>query len=123
MNSETWERIKELYALCQEVALQDREQFIQQASKGDPTVQREVFALLAAGDDSHFLDYPVAQIRRAMDPAKVHPFATVGEIISDRFRIEALIGQGGMGEVYRAADLELNRAVAIKTVRPGTVSC
>src|SRR5207249_2716258 len=70
----------------------------------------------------HFLDYPVAQIRRAMDPAKVHPFATVGEIISDRFRIEALIGQGGMGEVYRAADLELNRAVAIKTVRPGTVS-
>ena len=35
-----------------------------------------------------------------------------------RFTIEAHLGSGGMGEVYRAVDSTLHRTVAIKTVRP-----
>ena len=35
-----------------------------------------------------------------------------------RFSIEAHLGSGGMGEVYRAVDPTLHRTVAIKTVRP-----
>jgi tRNA A-37 threonylcarbamoyl transferase component Bud32 len=37
-----------------------------------------------------------------------------------RYRIESLIGRGGMGEVYRAFDPILNRTVALKTIRPGS---
>ena len=42
----------------------------------------------------------------------------VGEIIGDRFRIEELIGTGGMGAVYRATQLNLGRDVALKLLLP-----
>lgn len=43
--------------------------------------------------------------------------APIPETIS-RFRIEAVLGRGGMGEVYKALDPTLQRIVAVKTVRP-----
>ncbi len=39
-----------------------------------------------------------------------------------RYELQALLGVGGMGEVYRAFDTRLNRTVAIKVLRPGLAS-
>jgi serine/threonine-protein kinase len=50
-------------------------------------------------------------------PAPFRPGSAFG-----RYRIEALLGQGGMGAVYRALDTELNREVALKLVRPELAS-
>ena len=45
--------------------------------------------------------------------------AAVGQLVVDRYRLDQRIGAGGMGSVWRAHDLHLGRAVAIKLVALG----
>jgi len=45
-----------------------------------------------------------------------------GTMVGSRYRIEAEAGEGGMGKVYRATDLDLHRTVALKVVRPDLAS-
>ncbi|HWO39833.1 MAG TPA: tetratricopeptide repeat protein [Candidatus Acidoferrum sp.] len=52
-----------------------------------------------------------------VDPTTIHP----GSDFGPRYRIESLLGQGGMGRVYKGYDKELNRIVAIKVVRQGVM--
>jgi eukaryotic-like serine/threonine-protein kinase len=55
--------------------------------------------------------------RRRAQTAPVGAFAP-GTMLGSRYRIESEVGSGGMGKVYRALDLDLNRTVALKIVRP-----
>jgi tetratricopeptide (TPR) repeat protein len=70
----------------------------------------------------------IADVRRPRDPSSgttQQVFASigatifeVGSVLGGRYEILALLGMGGMGAVYKAHDLEVDRAVGLKVIRP-----
>jgi eukaryotic-like serine/threonine-protein kinase len=66
--------------------------------------------LEAGADDGGRGEFPRA--------GKAHPpFAKPGRMVGDRYRLDALLATGGMGEVWRGLDLVLGRPVAVKVLR------
>lgn len=63
-------------------------------------------------------DLKTADGLRSSSRASASGIFTPGMILGSRYLIEAEAGEGGMGKVYRARDLDLDRTIALKIVRP-----
>jgi hypothetical protein len=101
MTPERWRQIEDLY----HAARADRAVL----ENADPEIRGEVEKLLAQPSGGALLDHPAADLLPESTVTLLGIGAQLGQ-----YKIEELIGQGGMGQVYRARDTKLNRPVAVK---------
>jgi eukaryotic-like serine/threonine-protein kinase len=102
-----WARLERLFHDALELPADQRSAFLAQACNGNPALQHDVESLLAQKEGS-LLGGGVQALARQIAGAN-REGTRLGPYV-----LGPLIGEGGMGEVYRARDARLDREVAIK---------
>jgi Tol biopolymer transport system component/tRNA A-37 threonylcarbamoyl transferase component Bud32 len=104
MDPTRWQQMEDLYNAVLACEPGERNRLLNQA---DPEIRREVEQLLA--QNGSLLDGPAWKAL----PEETVTVLAAGHRLG-RYQIETRLGAGGMGEVFRARDTQLNRIVALK---------
>src|SRR2546430_2917898 len=113
MKAERWKQVNDLFQSAVERAPGERAAFLHEACHGDEGLRREVDSLLTSYERAeNFIELPAFEVAPDL-VTNDRADALVGNVFG-HYRIESLIGVGGMGEVYLARDERLGRKAALK---------
>ena len=117
MTPERWREIQVLLHDALKRPVHERSGFLDEACRGDATLKSQVDSILAATEeDTDFLETPAVTAADEV-PVEEPERQSIGP-----YRVDRLLGSGGMGHVYLAvrADEQYQKRVAIKVVKRGT---
>ena len=110
MDPSRFDHIEQLYLSALSREPQDRTGFLDEACGTDKELRRQLESLLAEDASSeNLLESPASNLLAELTTTHLAAGTSLGP-----YRIEGLLGVGGMGEVYLAHDPRLDRRVAIK---------
>ncbi len=113
MKPERWQQIDQVLEAALERNRSERAAFLDQACAGDEELRREVESLLRAHEQAgSFIEKPPREAAEEI-LADHQSESLIGKQVGS-YRIERLLGKGGMGEVYLAHDSKLDRKIALK---------
>jgi non-specific serine/threonine protein kinase/serine/threonine-protein kinase len=124
MTPERWEQIREVLEKALELAPEQRSGFLDGACASDPSLRKEVEALLAdsAGVPPGFLQSSAMAgfISAEIDGISSAAVLEEGQEFAQRFRLIRKLGEGGMGQVWLAEQtFPVRRQVALKMIKAG----
>ena len=122
--AERFDRIEQIYHDALRREEDDRHAFVVSACAGDEALRREVESLLGyEGEAARFIEEPALEMAarrlgRDLGASGKQGMSLTAGMHLGSYEILSPIDAGGMGEVYRARDVRLDREVAVK-VLPG----
>jgi serine/threonine protein kinase len=119
LTSEEWRRICAVLDRLSEIEPSAREAALDDACRAEGVVIEQVRPFFEAHDQASRLPEYVAPsvVAAALDQTKLQRNRIVAGHRFGAYEVIDLLGEGGMGEVYKARDIRLGRSVAIKIVR------